>query len=45
MVTLSVILIFLAYFSTCFGISLNYLSQIQGYVDSHTKLYSETPAL
>lgn len=28
MVTFGVIIIFLAYFSTCFGISLNYLSQI-----------------
>lgn len=26
MVTLGVILVFLTYFSTCFGISLNYLS-------------------
>jgi hypothetical protein len=28
MITLSVIIVFLTYFSTCFGISLNYLSQI-----------------
>ena len=45
MVTLGVILIFLTYFSTCFGISLNYLSQIQTYVSTQTKLYSEQPAL
>jgi len=41
MVTLGVILIFLTYFSTCFGISLNYLSQIDSYVTTQTKLYAE----
>jgi hypothetical protein len=41
MVTLGVILVFLTYFSTCFGISLNYLSQIDSYVTTQTKLYAE----
>jgi hypothetical protein len=45
MITLSVIIVFLTYFSTCFGISLNYLSQIETYVEDNTKLYSEQPAL
>jgi hypothetical protein len=45
MITLSVIVVFLTYFSTCFGISLKYLSEIQGYVETNTKLYSEQPAL
>jgi len=45
MVTLSVILIFLAYFSTCFGVSLQYLSQINSQIQTNTQLYSEQPAL
>ena len=45
MVTLSVIVIFLTYFSTCFGVSLNYLNDISNQVDTNTKLYSEQPAL
>ncbi len=45
MVTLSVILVFLTYFSTCFGISLSYLNQIQSQVQTNTQLYSEQPAL
>lgn len=45
MVTLSVIVVFLTYFSTCFGVSLNYLNSIRGQVETNTKLYSEQPAL
>lgn len=41
MVTLSVIVVFLTYFSTCFGVSLNYLNEISNQVDTNTKLYSE----
>lgn len=45
MVTLSVIVVFLTYFSTCFGVSLNYLDTIRGQIETNTKLYSEQPAL
>jgi hypothetical protein len=44
MVTLGVILIFLTYFSACFGISLNYLSQIDSYVTT-LKSWSDNLAL
>ena len=36
MVTLSVILIFLTYFATCFGVSLSYLNQISSQVTTNT---------
>lgn len=45
MITLSVILVFLTYFATCFGVSLSYLSQIKDNVEIDTQLYSEQPAL
>jgi hypothetical protein len=45
MVTLSVIMVFLTYFSTCFGVSLSYLGQIKSQIETNTKLYSEQPAL
>ena len=45
MVTLSVILVFLTYFATCFGVSLSYLGQIKDNVEINTQLYSEQPAL
>lgn len=45
LITLSVILIFLAYFSTCFGVSISYLNQISNQVSTNTQLYSESPTL
>lgn len=45
MITLSVIVVFLTYFSTCFGVSINYLNSIRGQIETNTKLYSEQPAL
>lgn len=45
MITLSVIVVFLTYFSTCFGVSLNYLNNIRSQIETNTKLYSEQPAL
>jgi|LauGreDrversion4_2_1035121.scaffolds.fasta_scaffold332189_1 hypothetical protein len=36
LITLSVILIFLAYFSTCFGVSISYLNQISNQVSTNT---------
>lgn len=45
LITLTVILVFLTYFSTCFGVSLQYLNQIRAQVQTNTELYSEQPAL
>lgn len=43
--TLAVILIYLAYFTTCFGISLQYLSEIKTQISMNTQLYSMAPTL
>ena len=44
-VTLTVILVFLTYFSTCFGVSVSYLNQISSQIKTNILLYSEEPAL
>jgi len=44
-VTLTVILLFLAYFSACFGVSINYLNTIANQVTTNAQLYQEQPAL
>ena len=44
-VTLTVILVFLTYFSTCFGVSISYLNQISSQINTDIQLYSQEPAL
>ena len=37
--TFGVIVLFLTYFSVCFGVSLKYMNQINGYITTYTHLY------